>query len=202
MLINYEKNILLYFFTFAMLPALEIIPSRRRKLGLTQSQLANMAGVSQSYIAKLEAGKIEPSYIKVKAILESLDKLEKRKEVTASEIMNRNIVGIDSSATINEAVEIMKNHGYSQLPVMQGDKPIGGLSERTVLEQILNPSRDINPSRVKVKEIMDESFPQVAEDAPLSLLTNLLKYYQAVLVQRQGVLTGIVTKADLISTLG
>jgi len=27
-----------------------------------------MAGVSQSYIAKLEAKKIEPSYIKVKAI--------------------------------------------------------------------------------------------------------------------------------------
>jgi predicted transcriptional regulator len=185
-----------------MLPALEIIPSRRRKLGLTQSQLANMAGVSQSYIAKLEAGKIEPSYIKVKAIFESLDKLERKKEVTASEIMNKNIVGINSSATINDAVEIMRDHGYSQLPVMQGDKPIGGLSERTVLEQILNPSEDINPSKVKVKEIMDESFPQVAEDAPLSLLTNLLKYYQAVLVQRQGELIGIVTKADLLGTLG
>ena len=39
-----------------MLPALEIIPKRRRKLGLTQSQLAELAGVSQSYIAKLEAG--------------------------------------------------------------------------------------------------------------------------------------------------
>jgi predicted transcriptional regulator len=116
--------------------------------------------------------------------------------------MNKNIIGINSSATINEAVEIMRDHGYSQLPVMQGDKPIGGLSERTVLEQILNPSDDINPSKVKVKEIMDESFPQVAEDAPLSLLSNLLKYYQAVLVQRQGELIGIVTKADLLGTLG
>ena len=51
-----------------MLPTLEIIPDRRRKLGLTQSQLASLAGVSQSYIAKLEAGKIEPSYIKIKSI--------------------------------------------------------------------------------------------------------------------------------------
>ena len=184
-----------------MLPALEIIPNRRRKLGLTQSQLANMAGVSQSYIAKLEAGKIEPSYIKVKAIFESLDKLERKKEVQASEIMNKNIVGIDASSTINEAVEKMRDHGYSQLPVMEGDKPIGGLSERTVLEKILNPSDEINPSSLKVREIMEESFPQVADDAPLTLLSSLLKYYPAVLVQNKGNIVGIITKADLLGTL-
>ena len=184
-----------------MLPALEIIPNRRRKLGLTQSQLANMAGVSQSYIAKLEAGKIEPSYIKVKAIFESLDKLERKKEVQASEIMNKNIVGINASSTINEAVEKMRDHGYSQLPVMEGDKPIGGLSERTVLEKILNPSDEINPSSLKVREIMEESFPQVADDAPLTLLSSLLKYYPAVLVQNKGNIVGIITKADLLGTL-
>jgi len=184
-----------------MLPALEIIPNRRRKLGLTQSQLANMAGVSQSYIAKLEAGKIEPSYIKVKAIFESLDKLERKKEVQASEIMNKNIVGINASSTINEAVEKMRDHGYSQLPVMEGDKPIGGLSERTVLEKILNPSDEINPSSLKVREIMEESFPQVADDAPLTLLSSLLKYYPAVLVQNKGDIVGIITKADLLGTL-
>jgi len=185
-----------------MLPALEIIPNRRRKLGLTQSQLANMAGVSQSYIAKLEAGKIEPSYMKVKAIFESLDKLERKKEVQASEIMNKNIVGINASSTINEAVEKMRDHGYSQLPVMEGDKPIGGLSERTVLEKILNPSDEINPSSLKVREIMEESFPQVADDAPLTLLSSLLKYYPAVLVQNKGKIVGIITKADLLGTLG
>lgn len=38
----------------------------------------------------------------------------------------------------------------------------------------------------------------VAEDAPLSLLSNLLKYYPAVLVQRKGVVVGIITKADLL----
>lgn len=185
-----------------MLPSLEIIPNRRRKLGLTQSQLANMAGVSQSYIAKLEAGKIEPSYLKVKAIFESLDKLERKKEVQASEIMNRDIVGINSSSTINEAVDRMREHGYSQLPVMEGGKPIGGLSERTVLEKILNPSEDVNPSSARVREIMEESFPQVAEDAPLTLISSLLKYYPAILVQNKGELVGIITKADLLGTLG
>ena len=48
-----------------MLPAIDIIPDRRRKLGLTQNQLADMAGVSQSYIAKLEAGKINIEHNRV-----------------------------------------------------------------------------------------------------------------------------------------
>jgi predicted transcriptional regulator len=184
-----------------MLPSLEIIPDRRRKLGLTQNQLANMGGVSQSYIAKLEAGKIEPSYMKVKAILEALDKLERKKEVSAAEIMNIDIIGVQASANIHEAVEIMRRNGFSQLPVMDGDKPIGGVSERTLLDQILNPTEHMNPAEIIVKEIMDESFPQVAEDAPLSLLTSLLKFYPAVLVQKKGKIIGIVTKADLLGTL-
>jgi predicted transcriptional regulator len=184
-----------------MLPALEIIPNRRRKLGLTQSQLANMSGVSQSYIAKLEARKIEPSYMKVKAILEALDKLEHKKEVSASELMNTNITSVQSSANIHEAVEIMRRKGYSQLPVMDGDKPIGGVSERTLLDQILNPKGHMNPADIMVMEIMDDAFPQVADDAPLSLLSSLLKFYPAVLVQKKGKIIGIVTKADLLGTL-
>jgi predicted transcriptional regulator len=48
---------------------------------------------------------------------------------------------------------------------------------------------------------MDEPFPQVGEDAPVSLLTNLLKFYPAVLVQRKGTIVGIVTKADLLGIL-
>ena len=91
-----------------MLPAIEIIPERRRKLGLTQSQLADLAGVSQSYIAKLEAGKIEPSYLKVKSIFESLDKLERKKEVQAVEIMTENPVIVQQTASIQETVEIMR----------------------------------------------------------------------------------------------
>jgi predicted transcriptional regulator len=188
--------------TYAMLPAIDIIPDRRRKLGLTQNQLADLAGVSQSYIAKLEAGKIEPSYLKVKAIFEALDKIERRKEVSASEIMTSDVVSVQASATAQEAIEIMRGHGFSQLPVMDDEKPVGGVSERTLLDQMFYPDDEMPPSKKKVRDIMDESFPQVSEDAPLSLLSSLLKYYPAVLVQKKGEVVGIVTKADLLGVIG
>ena len=181
-----------------MLPAIDIIPDRRRKIGLTQNQLAELAGVSQSYIAKLEAGKIEPSYLKVKAIFEALDKLERRKEVQASEIMTADPVGVQQIISVQETVEIMRRNGFSQLPVFDVDKPVGGVSERTLLDQILYNDDGVPASRKQVKDIMDEGWPMVSEDAPLSLLSNLLKYYPAVLVQRKGQVVGIITKADLL----
>ena len=59
-----------------MFPTLEDIAKRRRQLGLKQSELAKMAGVSQSLIAKLEAGTIDSSYTKVKTIFDVLERLE------------------------------------------------------------------------------------------------------------------------------
>ncbi len=176
-----------------MLPALEIIPERRRKLGLTQSKLADLAGVSQSYIAK-----IEPSYLKVKAILESLDRLERREEVQAVEIMTEDPITVQQTVTVQETAEIMRKNGFSQLPVFDGDKPVGGISERTLIDQILYQEDSKFASQKQVKEIMEENWPMVTKDAPLSLLSNLLKYYPAVLVQKKGTVIGIITKADLL----
>jgi predicted transcriptional regulator len=184
-----------------MLPALDIIPDRRRRLGLTQNQLANLAGVSQSYIAKLEAGKIEPSYIKVKAIFAALDRLERKREVLASEIMTTDMIVVQGTSTIQEAVEMMRSHGFSQLPVMEGKFSVGGISERNLLDNLLYSDDPRSPRERKVSEIMEEPFPQVSEEAPVSLLSNLLKYYPAALVQRKGEIVGIVTKADLLEVI-
>jgi predicted transcriptional regulator len=180
-----------------MLPALEIIPDRRRKLGLTQSQLAELAGVSQSYIAKLEAGNIEPSYVKVKALFEALDRLEQEKQVSAGQIMNRSVVGIQRVTSISDAIDLMRRNGFSQLPVMDGERSVGSISEGTLLDHMFSVKKNESQAKL-VSEIMDEPFPQVGEDAPFSLLTNLVKFYPAVLVQKKGGIVGIITKADLL----
>lgn len=184
-----------------MLPALETIATRRRRLGLTQTQLADLAGVSQSYIAKLEARKIEPSYMRVKAIFEALQGLESKREVRASEIMTKEVVGIQVNDPVSRAVSIMRVHGYSQLPVFDGKRSIGSLSERTIMDIIVNGKDSRSVIEGSVSRVLDEAFPQVGEDAPVSLLTSLLRVYPAVLVSIKGRVVGIVTKADLLKTV-
>jgi predicted transcriptional regulator len=56
-------------------------------------------------------------------------------------------------------------------------------------------------SYLPTEEIMEEAFPQINEDAPLTLITSLLQTYPAVLVSRKGTVIGIITKADLLRML-
>ena len=184
-----------------MLPELDTIASRRRALGLTQTQLAGKAGVSQSYIAKLEAKKIEPAYSKVKSILEVLNALEQGRETRAEEIMTREIVSIQQSDLIQRAVEIMWDTGFSQLPVMEGDRPVGSITERTIIDLMTSTEEDGPVTEMPISEIMDDPFPQVGEDAPVSIIAGLLRVYPAVMVHNKSRMTGIVTKADLLKIL-
>ena len=184
-----------------MFPTLEDIAKRRRQLGLKQSELAKAAGVSQSLIAKLEAGTIDSSYTKVKTIFDVLERLEFKTKVQAEKILHNDVLSIQKDQPISEVVKIMKDHGYSQLPVFNGKQAVGSISEKAILHQILS-GKDINQiSKLPTEGIMEEAFPQINEDAPLSLITGLLQTYSAVLVSKKGAVIGIITKADLLRML-
>lgn len=170
-------------------------------LGLTQQRLAEQASVSQSLIAKIESGKIDPAYTKVKAIFDVLDQLETREDFHAKEILHNEVVSIQKDAAVSEAVQLMTNYGYSQLPVFDGKHHVGSISEKTILSQVL-AGKDLNQvSRLPIEDIMDEAFPQVGENAPLLLVSDLLQVYPAVLIYKKGKIAGIVTKADLLRML-
>jgi predicted transcriptional regulator len=184
-----------------MFPGLEDIAKRRKQLGLKQTELAKAAGVSQSLIAKLEAGTIDSSYTKVKTIFDVLEHLEFKTKVQTEKILHSEVVTVQKSQPISEVVKIMKEHGYSQIPVFDGKQSVGSVSEKTILRQIL-AGKDLEEiSKLPTERIMEEAFPQITEDAPLSLVTSLLQTYSAVLVSRKGAVIGIITKADLLRML-
>ena len=77
-----------------MLPDLEEIQKRRRSLGLSQKKLASYASVSQSLIAKIEGGKIDPSYKNVKRIFKALENEmgKQKRTILAREISKVNLL--------------------------------------------------------------------------------------------------------------
>ncbi|MGQ9507570.1 MAG: CBS domain-containing protein [Candidatus Bathycorpusculaceae bacterium] len=183
------------------MPSLNEIAKRRKLLGLTQKQLAKIAGVSQSFIAKIESGKIDPSYSKAKAIFDTLEKMEARENYTAKTILHKDVVSVQKSDKVAKAISLMVEHGFSQLPVFDGEKCVGCISEKTILSQV-TAGRDISQvSQKLVEEIMDEAPPQIDENAPLPLISSLLHIYPAILVINRGKVTGIITKADLFKVI-
>ncbi|HUK85371.1 MAG TPA: helix-turn-helix domain-containing protein, partial [Candidatus Acidoferrum sp.] len=107
-----------------MFPSLEDIAKRRRRLGLKQSDLAKMAGVSQSLIAKLEAGTIDSSYTKVKTIFDVIERLEAKTKIQERKIVPNIVISVQKNEAILKVVKLMKEHGYSQIPVFNGKQSV------------------------------------------------------------------------------
>ena len=184
----------------SVLPSLQEIKKRRKALALTQPQLAREAGVSQSLIAKLEAGKIEPSYSRAQAIFTALERLEQHDIKKVKEVMVRHVVGIDEDKKVHDAIAMMKRRGISQLPVMKRGVVVGSISEKIILDKIMNGLQMEQLEKTPVHEIMEEPFPIVSEDLPVRSVLPLLQHNPAVLVSKRGELTGILTKSDLLGT--
>ena len=87
-----------------MLPNLITIKEERKKLNMTQKQLATMTGVSTSMINQIESGRCKPSYDTAKKIFECLARAEGQASTrTAGDICSEKIVMLTPNDTINDA---------------------------------------------------------------------------------------------------
>lgn len=184
-----------------MLPELSEIRARRKRLGFTQTGLAQKAGVSQSLVAKIEAGGIVPSYGNAKKIFDFFEGLREQTELRASDFMTEKVIGLRPDDTLKDAVRAMKRAAVSQLPVLDNGRNVGTLSEKIVLER-LNSAKDMNAlSSLRVCEAMTEAMPTIREDTPFRVISALLELNPGVIVSRKGRLLGIITKADLLNAM-
>ncbi len=181
-----------------MLSEINEIRILRKKQNLTQSQLAKLSGVSQSLIAKVEAGIIDPSYSNFRKISEVLEGLGEEKELKAGDVARDRIISAELSEELSEAVKKMKQHGISQLPVMEKGNVTGLLAETNVIESI-HAGKDIK--RLIVSDVMGEAPPTVPEKTPLKVVTELLRVSPLIVVTEKGKPKGVVTKADVLNRL-
>jgi predicted transcriptional regulator len=176
----------------------ERIGKLRKQLGLTQKTLADLSGVSQSLIAKIESGKIDPAYSKVMQILAALENEQNKGKKTAQQIMTVGLASVSPKDLISDAIRLMKEKGISQLPVLEGGKCVGSLSESDILD-LVAAHRDLK--KLTVREAMKESFPVIPATSIVDVVTDLLRHYSAVLVEKDGHISGIITKADLFKAI-
>jgi len=184
-----------------MLPDLEEIPHRRRKLGLSQAGLAKLSGVSQSLIAKIEKGRVSPSYEGAKRIFEALYAHAEEKGPFAQDIMCRSVASVTASDRVSKAIGILRSKSISQLPVMHLEHAIGSVSEQSLLERLDSGIPREKLAQMSVSQIMDPPFPSLPPSAPISAVSELLRYNPAILVIEKRKITGIITKADILRAI-
>ena len=165
----------------------------RKKYGLTQSELAKFSGVSQSLIAKIESGRLDPTYSKAQKIFDALNSLRGEKELKALNIMNKKIISIYPNESIKDAIKKMRKYEISQMPIVKNNNVVGIISEGTILDS-LTKIKSTEP----VEKIMEEAPPIITKNTPLNVVSDLLKHFPILLVSEKGNLIGVITKSDLI----
>src|SRR5437879_7990752 len=104
----------------------------RKMLGLTQTALSKVAGVSQSTIVKVEKRQMNPSYEIVRRIMNALEAEMQRqsKRALVEQVQTRKVQFIDAKISLEEATAEMRHFKFSQLPVFHVGRNVGASRTR------------------------------------------------------------------------
>ena len=114
---------------------------------------------------------------------------------TVREVLDdRNPVTIASDTKVSEAIGLMKLHGISQMPVMDGDRIQGVIHERTLLERALAGGG----AGSRIGDLADNNYCTVDPDTEVAVVTDLLRKVRVALVVDDNNLSGVITRIDII----
>ncbi len=177
----------------------EDIRRLRKMMGLTQKKLAKKAGVSQSLIARIEKNSVDPRLSTVRKILGALSLIKEGK--IAKDVMHSPVITIKSTDIIRKAVELMRKHNISQLPVLKEKFMVGSVKESTIIHRITRGGNIRKVFFTPIYNIMENPFitinPSMGIDEVLSIMSS---GHPAVLVIDKGTLVGIITKIDVLAS--
>ena len=106
----------------------------------------------------------------------------------------RDLITVPASSSVNEVVGLLKLHGVSQLPVVDGEQLLGIISEKQLLERALQGER----ANVTVGTLAQSNYCTVSAQTDLRVLTDLFRRFKVAIVLSEGKPTDIITRIDLI----
>lgn len=110
------------------------------------------------------------------------------------------LITVSPTQTVAEAVTLMKKYDIEHLPVVNGNGPVGSISEGGLFQKIFdNP--DIKHE--KIESVLEPVYPIVDFSTPVEKLSSLINKENGAVLSRDEVGTfHIVTKYDVIQAFG
>lgn len=184
-----------------MLPRIDSIKQIRLKIGITQKTLATMTGVSTSMINQIESGRSQPSYETAKRIFDSLANLEgKSSSHKAGDFCSKDVVKLKPSNTLHDAIKKMHESSISQIPIFNGQEPVGVISEDGIVRHLADLGED-ELKNAKLADTMEPVPPIVDYDTPANVLVPLIRYSKCILVSKKSKIIGIITASDTLKIM-
>ena len=153
-------------------------------------------------------GKAKEKVKKTRVEKEKSKKREMVRESTVEEIMTRHVIKVKPDDNLSYVVQLLAEKNISGLPVVEGNKFVGVISESDIIRVVgskslleldtlgLKKLRDI-----KVREVMNKKPIAIYVKSKVSKAADLMNKYdisRLPVINERGELVGIVTKKDII----
>ena len=111
----------------------------------------------------------------------------------------REVVTVGEEETLAAAVQSLKDHGISQMPVLEGSRLAGILTESDVLSGLVSGKYSLD---ARVAEAMNRSVRTVREEDPASALPEIFARDEVALVVDDSMqVVALITKIDMVDHL-
>ena len=160
-----------------------------------------MTGVSTSMINQIESGRSQPSYETAKRIFDSLANLEgKSSSHKAGDFCSKDVVKLKPSNTLHDAIKKMHESSISQIPIFDGQEPVGVISEDGIVRHLADLG-EAELKNAKLADTMEPVPPIVDYDTPANVLVPLIRYSKCILVSKKSKIIGIITASDTLKMM-
>ncbi len=119
------------------------------------------------------------------------------------DVMSRLVVTVRPEDTAWTALELMVSRGVGALVVVEGNRPIGIVTERDILRQLLRDRGPEDLLTTLVRDVMTRDPVVCTPETPLKevLRTMVERGFRRMPVVKNGLLEGIVTERDCMVLL-
>lgn len=127
--------------------------------------------------------------------------------IKVSDWMTAGVLAVEPYDSIAIARQIMAKHRVNQLPVVEGDKLVGIVTDRDIRDAyptsiMINRTKEIDKfaEAYTVEEVMAYNVISVRPQTPLGTAIRLLRRHRigALPVVEKGKLAGIITRSDVL----
>ncbi len=116
------------------------------------------------------------------------------------DLMTENIISVDGEDSVMDASKLMIEKGLSSLAVRNESARTlqGMITDRDIVNRVV--AKGLNPTRVKVREVMASPLITISEEATIDDAANKMKENKVrrLVVEKNHQKVGIITESDII----
>ncbi len=164
-----------------------------RSSGRKENILVLLPDSASKYISKI----FNDEWMRENGFLEEEKTLGTVRDLLAAKL-NSKVLTAQSNSKVREVIDLLKTHGISQIPVLEGPRMVGIVNEIDLLRHLVQGLGTLDST---IHDLIESDYATVTSSTKVELLQSVLSDANLAIVMEKDNIMGVITKIDLIDFL-